>query len=306
VVAMLYVMFLIGMGVSAIVVGWLLRDFTALGLIRVVQGAAVVTVVLNLIALWKQESVRPMTKTERAAPRPKFSDAWGDYTAGGTAGRLLVTVFLGTMAFNMQDVLLEPYGGEILGLSVSATTLLTALWAAGALVGFTWAGARLAKGSNAYRLAGLGILAGIWAFSVVIFAAPMNSPVLFYMGATLIGFGGGLFAVATLTAAMTMPAKGTAGRGLALGAWGAAQATAAGLSIALGGAGRDWIDTLAINGRLGEALNTHATGYSFIYHAEIGLLFITLVVLGPLVRTAPALTTTGHNSAGLGLADFPT
>jgi BCD family chlorophyll transporter-like MFS transporter len=34
------------------------------------------------------------------------------------------------MAFNMQDVLLEPYGGEILGLSVSATTLLTATWAA--------------------------------------------------------------------------------------------------------------------------------------------------------------------------------
>jgi BCD family chlorophyll transporter-like MFS transporter len=43
------------------------------------------------------------------------------------------------MAFNMQDVLLEPYGGEILGLSVSATTLLTATWACGALVGFALA-----------------------------------------------------------------------------------------------------------------------------------------------------------------------
>ena len=32
-------------------------------------------------------------------------------------------------------------------------------------------------------------------------------------------------------AAMTMPAGGLAGRGLALGAWGAAQATAAGLAI---------------------------------------------------------------------------
>jgi BCD family chlorophyll transporter-like MFS transporter len=56
----------------------------------------------------------------------------------------------------------------------------------------------------------------------------------------LIGFGGGLFSVATLTAAMTMPAAGKAGRGLALGAWGAAQATAAGLSIAIGGGIRDW------------------------------------------------------------------
>ena len=49
------------------------------------------------------------------------------------------------MAFNMQDVLLEPYGGEILGLSVSATTLLTALWAAGALMaGFALAARWLA------------------------------------------------------------------------------------------------------------------------------------------------------------------
>jgi BCD family chlorophyll transporter-like MFS transporter len=36
----------------------------------VVQGTAVVTVVLNLIALWKQERIRPMSREEREAPRP--------------------------------------------------------------------------------------------------------------------------------------------------------------------------------------------------------------------------------------------
>ncbi|TMM50552.1 PucC family protein [Sulfitobacter sabulilitoris] len=306
VVAMLYVMFLIGMGLSALIIGWLLRDFTALGLIRVVQGTAVATIALNLIALWKQESVRPMTREERAAPRPRFSDAWRDFTAGGQAGRLLACVFVGTMAFNMQDVLLEPYGGEILGLSVSSTTLLTALWAAGALAGFALAGRRLARGSNPYRLAGLGVLAGIWAFSVVIFAAPMASHLLFFGGATLIGFGGGLFAVSTLTAAMTMPATGTAGRGLALGAWGAAQATAAGLSIAIGGSLRDWVGAWAASGQLGEAMNSPATGYSFVYHTEIGLLFVTLIILGPLVRFANPFTPADSRQPGMGLADFPT
>ena len=305
VVALLYVMFLVGMGVSALIIGGLLTDYSSLRLIRVVQGAAVIGIALNLIALWKQESVRPMTKAERDKPRPLFRDAWADFMAGGQAGRLLVCVFVGTMAFNMQDVLLEPYGGEILGLSVSATTLLTALWAAGALVGFAWAGRRLAKGSNAYRLAGGGILAGIWAFSLVIFAAPMQANVLFYAGATLIGFGGGLFAVSTLTAAMTMPARGTAGRGLALGAWGAAQATAAGIAIALGGTLRDWIGAIATSGQWGEALNTPATGYSFVYHAEIGLLFVTLVILGPLVRQSGPLTQP-EDPQPLGLADFPT
>ncbi|WP_295313164.1 PucC family protein [Roseobacter sp.] len=306
VVALLYVMFLVGMGLSAVIVGLLLRDFTSLKLIRVIQGAAVFGIVLNLIALWKQEHVRPMSRAEREAPRPRFADAWADFMNGGQAGRLLACVFVGTMAFNMQDVLLEPYGGEILGLSVSATTLLTALWAIGALAGFALAGARLARGSNAYRLAGGGILAGIWAFSLVIFATPMNSPVLFFTGAGLIGFGGGLFAVSTLTAAMTMPAAGTAGRGLALGAWGAAQATAAGLSIAIGGGLRDWVGHAATTGQLGEALNSPATGYSFVYHTEIGLLFATLVILGPLVRQSGPITPKETGTARMGLADFPT
>ncbi|WP_299374122.1 PucC family protein [uncultured Tateyamaria sp.] len=305
VVALLYVMFLVGMGISALIIGGLLSNYSDLRLIRVVQGAAVIGVALNLVALWKQEAVRPMSRDERAAPRPLFRDAWADYARGGQAGRLLACVFVGTMAFNMQDVLLEPYGGEILGLSVSATTLLTALWAAGALAGFAWAGRRLAAGSNAYRLAGAGILAGVWAFSLVIFSAPMQTSALFYAGATLIGFGGGLFAVSTLTAAMTMPAQGVAGRGLALGAWGAAQATAAGVAIAMGGTLRDWIGALATSGAWGEALNSAATGYSFVYHAEIGLLFVTLVILGPLVRTSGPLTQ-AERPQPMGLADFPT
>jgi BCD family chlorophyll transporter-like MFS transporter len=302
VVALLYVMLLLGMGGSALIIGALLVDFSSLRLIRVVQGAALAGLVLNLIALWKQESVRPMTQAARAAPRPKFRDAWLDFSRGGAAGRLLVVVFLGTMAFNMQDVLLEPYGGEILGLSVSSTTLLTAMWAAGALIGYALSARVLDKGFEVVRLGAWGLVAGLIAFSLVIFAAPMQSALLFFAGAGLIGFGGGLFAVSTLLHAMTLPIDTTVGRGLALGAWGAAQATAAGLAIALGGGLRDVVSHWAMSGALGSALVSPATGYSFVYHAEIGLIFATLVVLGPLAtRRANTRTAVPH-----GLPDFPT
>jgi BCD family chlorophyll transporter-like MFS transporter len=300
VVALLYVMFLLGMAISSVLIGWLISDFSPLTLIRVVQGAAAAGLVLNLVALWKQEKVRPMSRAERAAPRPRFADAWADLTAGGGAGRLLAVVFLGTMAFSMQDVLLEPYGGQILGLSVSSTTLLTALWAGGALAGFLIAGRRLALGRNPVRIAASGLLSGIAAFCLVILSAPLAAPALFFAGALLIGFGAGLFAVATLTAAMTMPAAGSAGHGLALGAWGAAQATAAGLAIGLGGGLRDLVGGLATAGAFGPALASPATGYSFVYHLEIGLLFVTLAALGPLMRHAVAAP------APIGLAEFPT
>lgn len=306
VVALLYVMYLIGVGLSAIAIGWLLRDFTPLLLIKVVQGTAVVTIVLNTVALWKQEQVKPQSKKDHDVPQPSFKDAWADLTKGGTAGRLLAVVFLGTMAFNMQDILLEPYGGEILGLSVSATTLLTATWAAGALVGFAIAARVLAKGGNTYRMASVGLLAGIAAFCIVIFAAPMNSTALFFAGAGMIGFGSGYFAISTLTAAMTLPAEGLAGRGLALGAWGAAQATAAGLSTLIGGATRDSVNMIAMSGAWGEALQTPTTGYSVVYHFEIALLFATLIVLGRLVSQSRSAPTLNQKPTGLGLADFPT
>jgi BCD family chlorophyll transporter-like MFS transporter len=301
VVALLYVMFLLGMAVSAVVIGWLLRDFAPFKLVRV----ASVGIILNLIALWKQEKLTPMSRSEREAPRPRFRDAWADLMAGGTAGRLLAVVFLGTMAFNMQDVLLEPYGGEVLGLSVAATTLLTAIWAMGALAGFALAGRALLRGANTYRMAGNGLLVGLMAFATVIFAAPMQAPALFYTGAALIGFGAGLFAVSTLTAAMTL-AAGVAGNGLALGAWGAASATAAGLSIAIGGGLRDLVNHLALAGAWGEALATPATGYSTVYHLEIALIFVTLVVLGPLVRHGVQGGSTTPGSTRIGLVDFPT
>ena len=302
VVGLLYVMLLLGMGGSALIIGALLADFSSLRLIRVVQGAALAGLVLNLIALWKQESVRPMTQAARAAPRPRFRDAWSDFSRGGDAGRLLIVVFLGTMAFNMQDVLLEPYGGEILGLSVSSTTLLTAMWAAGALIGYALSARVLDKGFEVVRLGAWGLVAGLIAFSLVIFAAPMQSTALFFAGTGLIGFGGGLFAVSTLLHAMTLPIETTVGRGLALGAWGAAQATAAGVAIALGGGLRDLVSHWAMSGALGPALVSPSTGYSFVYHAEIGLIFATLAVLGPLAtRRTNTRTAVPH-----GLPDFPT
>ncbi len=303
VVALLYVMYLIGMVFSAIILGTLLRDFSALRLVQIVQGTAVVTIVLNLIALWKQEKLSPMTKAEREAKGPTFREAWADFASGGDAGRILAVVFFGALAFNMQDVLLEPYGGEVMGLPVAATTLLTAMWALGALAGFGLAARWLAGGMDPYRMAARGILAGIVAFTCVIFAAPFGSVAIFYVGAILIGFGGGLFSVALLTAAMTMPVQGIAGRGLALGAWGAAQATGAGLSILIGGALRDLVNHAAGNGVFGEALATSATGYSVVYQIEIGLLFITLVALGPLVR---ARAMDSEESVKLELSDFPT
>jgi BCD family chlorophyll transporter-like MFS transporter len=135
----------------------------------------------------------------------------------------------------------------------------------------------------------------------VIFSAPLESPLMFRCGVALIGFGGGLFAVGTLCAAMSLERAEHVG--LALGAWGAVQAIAAGVSVGAGGAIRDIVSGLATQGLLGEALTSAVTGYSFVYHLEIVLLFATLVAVGPLVR---AVSRPGRQaSPQFGLAALP-
>ena len=281
VVGLMYVMLLVGMIVSALVFGALLEDFSPGRLIQVIQGSAVVTMALNVVALWKQETRNPGA-TAAAAPRPTFSESWASFTEGGRAGRRLIAVGLGTMAFSMEDVLLEPYGGQVLHLTVSATTKLTATLAVGGLLGFGLASRVLSRGADPFRMASYGVLVGVPAFLAVIFAAPLGSPMLFAIGTLLIGFGAGLFGHGTLTATMNLAPVDQ--RGLALGAWGAVQATAAGIAVAAGGIIRDVVANVAQRGAAGTAVDTSASGYMTVSIIELVLLFAALYTMYPLLR----------------------
>lgn len=300
VVALLFVMLLAGMVLSALIFGWLLADYSPIRLIRVVQGAAVVTLFLNLVALWKQEP-RGLAMRVGVAEVKTFRAAWRDLKAEPRAMRLFVATALGTCGFTMQDILLEPFGGQILGLSVGETTGLTALLAGGMLIAFALSAQRLGRGMDAHRLAAYGALVGVFAFALVGLVNALPSQGLFMTGVLLIGVGGGLFAVGTLTAAMSL----SDGRlsGLALGTWGAVQATASGCAIAAGGGLRDFVSGFAMDGAFGEVLAGPGTGYAFVYYLEVVLLFATLVVIGPLA--AFTVRDDGNEKSRFGLAEFP-
>ena len=275
VVGLMYVMQLIGMIGSALVLGYLLHDYSPGQLIRVVQAVAVSTLVLNVIALWKQEP-RSRLRKPGTPIEHTFAQAWQLFCQGPNTLRRLLAVGLGTMAFTMEDVLLEPYGGEILNMSVSTTTLLSATLAFGGLLGFAWASRVLGRGGDAYRMSGWGAWVGLPAFACVIVSGPLAMPALFVLGIFLIGLGGGLFAHGTLTATMQLAPPGQIG--LAMGAWGAVQATAAGVGMAAGGLVRDGV----------ALISTPVMGYSAVYALEILLLGMTLWAMGPLLRSAPA------------------
>ena len=297
VVALLYSMLLVGMIAGSALLGWVLTDFSPTRLVQVVQGAAVLVAVLNITSFWKQEA-RGARRGARQANG--FSLSWQRLMAIPRIRRFLWTVGMGTVAFSMQDIVLEPFGGQVLGMNVGLTSSLTAMSAGGALLAFVFSARFMKRGLDTIRMSALGALLGLPAFALVIFSAPLSSPLMFQMGAALIGFAGGLFSVGMLLTAMDFPERELTG--LVLGAWGAVQATAAGVSMALGGVLRDLVSGLATGGWLGTALNSPATGYSFVFHLEIYLLFVVLIALGPLVRRSSQHT---HPARSLGLAEMP-
>jgi BCD family chlorophyll transporter-like MFS transporter len=278
IVGLMYVMLLFGMTGSAFIYSWLLADFSPGRLVQVIQGTAVVTVVLNFIALWKQEGRNHKRSRQQTEEVPMFGEAWNRFVAGKAVVPRLVVIGLGAMGFGMADVIMEPYGGQVLGMSVAETTRLTATLAIGTLVGFGLASRVLSRGADPLVMAGFGALAGIPGFALLIASAPLGLPLLFAGGTLLVGFGAGLFGHGTLTA--TMQSAPTDQAGLALGAWGAVQASAAGLGIALGGIIRDLFIGVGANSLFGAA-----NAYVLVFAIEIALLVAALAVLAVLLRS---------------------
>jgi BCD family chlorophyll transporter-like MFS transporter len=278
VVGLMYVMLLMGMVVSALVFGALLENYSPGRLIQVIQGAAVITVALNLIAMWKQEARdRDRAQSMKRMQPVQFQDAARALMQRPGMVRLLVVIALGTFGFGMADVLLEPYGGQVLNLSVASTTKLTALFAMGTLSGFAFASKVLGQGASPARYAVIGAGIGVPGFLAIILSSLVIGTPLFLLGTFAIGVGTGLFGHATLTA--TLRSAPSDQIGLSLGAWGAVQATAAGIGIALAGIVRDLLVGVQL-----DAGNAAQTPYTVVFSIEIVFLLLAVFVTLPFLR----------------------
>ena len=85
VVGLMYVMLLLGTIVSALLFGAFLRDFSPGRLVQVIQAAAVATLVLNSLALWKQETRHPRGRRRATAAAGRLPQRLGAPTSKATA-----------------------------------------------------------------------------------------------------------------------------------------------------------------------------------------------------------------------------
>lgn len=185
-------------------------------------------------SVWREE--RPGAPAEpQTDVRRTFAAIWSDQRTRRYA------MFLGGSAFFafMQDAVLEPFGGDVFGLTVGETTRFNAFWGGGVLLGMilTMLFTRRWRPEQQVSTTGRGL--ALLAVPLLALGAASWTEGLAWVRPLLLlfGFGFGIFTVGGVSLLMAMSAERSAGAYLAL--WSAIQLIGRGAGIAFGGVVRD-------------------------------------------------------------------
>ncbi|WP_129632889.1 BCD family MFS transporter [Candidatus Oscillochloris fontis] len=272
VLGVLWIMLVLGTIVSSVIIGQLLLDYSHYRLIQVMQASAVIFVALTFVSLYNQERLKPNGEladvTEPVRVRETLGQSLRLLAAQVPLRNLFIVLFLATLGFATHDVLLEPYGGQVLNMSITETSRLTALWGVGMLIAISLAGWALWKGRSSVLLITAGSLLGAAGFLTISLASMPALATIFRVGVVLIGMGRGMFIVGALALVMSLVDKNHAGLFIAL--WGITQALAQGFGTIGGGLTRDIMQHFT-----GQV----ALGYTVVYSASLVLLSLAAILL---------------------------
>lgn len=132
------------------------------------------------------------------------------------ARRFFGYLMLVLICIHTQDVLLEPFGAEVLGMPVAATSRLVSIWGAGFLVTML-GGIPLVRRYGERAVSGAGSCLAAAAFLLISGSGLLGQPYLFMGSVLLLGLGGGLMTQSNLAfmLRMTVPRA----RALYIGTW---------------------------------------------------------------------------------------
>ncbi|MBW7882813.1 MAG: BCD family MFS transporter [Caldilineaceae bacterium] len=157
-------------------------------------------------------------------------------SGNASARRFFVYLLLVLISIHAQDVLLEPYGGEVLEMSVAATSRLTALWGIGVFLTLV-GGLPLVRRFGKKASANTGALVTAFAFGLIIAAGVVRQPLFLMASVLVLGLGGGLMTVSNLSFMLDMTIPEAAG--LYIGAWGVANFAGQAVGNVISGLMRD-------------------------------------------------------------------
>ena len=200
--------------------------------------AALVLGGLWFLALLGEERRHRSVKTAPAPQTTLRADLRFAWRQSHTRSFLFYLVLSMSFAF-VQDLVLEPFGAEVFGMSVEETTRFAAWWGGMSIVGSLLALglARRIRALDNTRLSRYGVLLLMLTFALLGIAGPAGLRSLVTPGLVLLGLGLGLWNIGTLGLMMDLSPTGRAGT--FLGFWTLVVTLARGAGVAGGGVLRD-------------------------------------------------------------------
>ena len=138
-----------------------------------------------------------------------------------------------TIGLFMQEAVLEPYGGEVFGMSIGETTKLNSFWGMGILFGYAVTGFKIIPTLGKKKTTKVGCIAVALCFGLIILAGFTQQPKILQSAMVFFGIAAGIATVGGISLMLDLTAAETAGT--FIGAWGLAQAMSRGLATLLGG-----------------------------------------------------------------------
>ncbi len=281
--AIVWIMMIFGFVLTSLTAGALLDPFSMARLIAVSGGVAAVAIAITLLALWGVEGAAARPAETQGAGRRQFLPALKEVWSDRQARRFSIFVFVSMLAYSAQDLILEPLGGLLYGMTPGETTKLSGVQNGGVLLGMiatAIVGSTIGKSSARFmrKWTVFGCVASAAALAALALAAMSSGKTPLEPLVFALGLANGAFAVAAIGSMMTLASAGAAGReGMRMGVWGASQAIAFGLGGFLGAVALD-----AARAVLGEP----APAFAFVFTIE-GAAFLAAGVLALRVgRTA--------------------
>ena len=228
--ATVWVMMIFGFAITAPLAGHFLDPFSYRRLVMVSFAVCVLAFAAAALAMVGLERGPEAAATAPKA-KPPFRQAFWQVWGEPAARRFTIFIFISMLAYSAQELLVEPFGGLVFGM----TTKLAGMQHGGVLVGML--GVALAASMIGGPILGslrLWTIFGCVASAVSLIAVAASGfaaePNLLRAAVFALGVSNGAFAVAAIGSMMGLAGSGVGAReGTRMGLWGAAQALAFGL-----------------------------------------------------------------------------
>ncbi|MBL8093411.1 MAG: BCD family MFS transporter [Anaerolineales bacterium] len=234
--------------------------------IWIVIGVALAVGAVGLIGL----EPRGLGARVVAEPTPGAAQLWALIAGNARARRFFLYLILLLIAILGQDVILEPFGGQVLGMPLAETARLRSVYGVCFLAALMIPTV-LERFLSKRRVAQTAAVLGAAAFALLVISSLSASPGVFYGGLVLLGLAIGVSTVTNHSFMLDMTtAQDT---GMYIGAWGLAVSLARLIGGLMNGIVRDLVGTATQNAGL---------SYAAVFGLQLILILASLIVLAGL------------------------